>query len=213
MTAAMEKIIILGGGGHAKVLIEIIRLTGKYEIAGILDAGFDKGFEIFGVPVIGKDDLLPGIFERDRIKNACIGVGSARDNSRRKALYEKVRQLGFSVPSLVHPRAIVSASSKISRGAQLMANAIIQPCSFIGENTIINTGAIVEHDCNIGKHIHVCPGAVLSGECIVGKETFIGAGATVINGIKIGKNVTIGAGSVVINDIAAGSVVKGAPAK
>ncbi len=213
MTTDKEKIIILGGGGHAKVLIEIIRLEGRYEIAGILDARFEKGLEISGVPVIGKDDLLPGIFSRDRISNACIGVGSTRENSRRKALYEKVKQIGFSVPFLVHPKAVVSESSKISEGAQLMANAVVQPCSFIGENTIINTGAIVEHDCNIGRHVHMCPAAVLSGECIVGEETFIGAGATVVNGIIIGKNVTIGAGSVVVNDIADGAVVKGAPAK
>lgn len=207
MTADMEKIIILGGGGHAKVLMEIIRLAGKYEIAGILDARFEKGLEISGAPVIGKDDLLPGIFTMDQISNACIGIGSTRDNSLRKALYEKVKQLRYSVPSLVHPAAVVSGTSKISEGVQLMANSVVQPCSFIGENTIINTGAIVEHDCNIGRHVHICPAAVLSGECIVGDETFIGAGAVVINGIKIGKNVTIGAGSVVINDIADGSVV------
>jgi len=213
MTADREKIIILGGGGHAKVLIEIIGLGDLYDIAGILDGRFEKGLMIAGVPVIGKDDLLPGIFERDRISNACIGVGSVQDNSLRKALYEKVAQLGFSVPSMVHPKAVVSESSKISEGAQLMANAVVQPCSFIGENTIINTGAIVEHDCNIGRHVHVCPGAVLSGECLVGEGSFIGAGATVVNGIKIGKNVTIGAGSVVIHDIADGSVVKGVPAK
>lgn len=213
MTTAKEKIIILGGGGHAKVLIELIRLEDKYDIEGILDYQLEKGVVISGVPVIGKDDLLPGILERDRISNACIGVGSIRDNSLRKALYEKIKMIGFSVPSLIHPRAIVSVSSRISEGAQLMANAIVQPCSFIGENTIINTGAIVEHDCNIGRHVHVCSAAVLSGECIVGEGTFIGAGTTVTNGIKIGKNVTIGAGSVVINDIADGLVVKGVPAK
>lgn len=213
MTADREKIIILGGGGHAKVLIEIIRQEGRYEISGILDARFEKGFEIFGVPVIGNDDLLPGIFKRDNISNACIGVGSIRDNSLRKALYEKVKQIGFTVPSLVHTKAVVSKGSKISEGAQVMATAVVQTCSFIGENTIINTGAIVEHDCNIGRHVHICPAAVLSGECLVGEETFIGSGSVIVNGIKIGKNVTIGAGSVVIDNIADGAVVKGVPAK
>ncbi|MEW6600342.1 MAG: acetyltransferase [Nitrospirota bacterium] len=213
MTTDKVKIIILGGGGHAKVLIEIIRLEGRYEIAGILDPRFEKGLVISGVPVIGGDDLLPGILERDRIGYACIGIGSVRDNSLRKNLYEKVIQIGFAAPSLIHPRAVVSGSSKISEGAQVMANSVVQPCGFIGENTIINTGAIVEHDCNIGRHVHVCPGAVLSGECIVGDETFIGAGATIVNGIKIGKNVTIGAGSLVLNNIEDGAVVKGVPAK
>ncbi|RJR21780.1 MAG: acetyltransferase [Nitrospiraceae bacterium] len=213
MTTDKEKIIILGGGGHAKVLIEIIRSGGIFEIAGILDARFEKGLKISGVPVIGKDDLLPGIFERDRIINACIGVGSTRDNSLRRALYEKVKQIGFSVPSLVHPKAVVSASCRISEGTQLMASSVVQPCSFIGENTIINTGAIIDHDCNVGRHVHICPGAVLSGECLVGEGSFIGTGATIVNGIKIGKNVTIGAGSVVVNDIADDSVVKGVPAR
>jgi UDP-perosamine 4-acetyltransferase len=213
MTPDNEKIIVLGGGGHAKVLIEVIRLCKKYEIAGIVDRQLKPGVKVSGIPVIGDDSQLPGIFSAEGIGNACIGVGSIKDNSKRKALYEIVKQIGFSVPALIHPGAIVSAGSRVSEGAQLMANAVIQTDSFIGENTIINTGAIIEHDCSIGKHVHVCPAAVVTGGCNIGEGSFIGAGATVINGINIGKNVTIAAGSLVIHDVEDGATVKGVPAK
>ncbi|OHB50751.1 MAG: serine acetyltransferase [Planctomycetes bacterium GWF2_40_8] len=209
----MQKIIILGGGGHAKVLIDLIRTLNQYEIAGILDLQQLKvDTHILGIPVLGEDDLLPQLY-KEGIKNVCIGVGSTKDNSRRKMLYEKVKHTGFSIPFLIHPRSVVSENLRFSEGIQVMAGAIVQTDSIIGENTIINTGSIVEHDCIIGKHVHICPGVVISGGCTVGDSTFIGAGATVIQGIKIGNNTIVAAGAVVINNVPDGTVVKGVPAR
>ncbi len=212
MTGNKGKIIILGGGGHAKALIDLIQLAGEYEIAGILDHKLEPGAEISGIPVLGNDDMLTGISAKN-IRNACIGVGSIKDTLKRKALFEKVKEAGFFVPPLIHPGAFVSKNSKISEGVQLMTITVVQTDSFIGENTLINTGAIIEHDCTIGRHVHVCPAAVVSGECNVEEDSFIGTGATVINSIRIGKNVTIAAGSVVVNNIANGATVKGVPAR
>lgn len=208
----MEKLIIIGGGGHARVLIDLIKLSGQFDIIGVLDSQTELDSPAPGISVIGNDDLLPELYS-EGIKNACIAIGSIKDNSKRKILYEKVKQIGFSIPFLVHPGSIVSENVKLSEGAQIMAGAIVQAGTIIGENTIINTGAIVDHDCKIGRHVHICSGAVMSGGVIANDESFIGAGSTIIQGIKIGRCATIAAGSVVVNNVPDGCTVKGVPAR
>ncbi len=208
----MQKIVLIGGGGLAKILLDLIRTFTKYEIVGILDSQLKVGQIIQGVSVLGNDRLLSKLYA-DGIKNACVAIGSIKANNRRKMLFEKAKQIGFTMPSLIHPRAIISKSSEIHEGVQIMAGAIIQIGSSIGENVLIYTGAIVEHDCQIKKHSHICPGATLSGGCVIDENSYIGAGATVIQGIKIGKNVTVGAGSVVISDVPDDVTIKGVPAR
>ena len=209
----MTKIVFLGGGGHAKVLVDLIRIIGKYEITGILDSGLKNGNMVADIPVLGGDDLLPGLYA-EGITSACIGVGSIKDNSKRAKLYKAVKEIGYSVPSLIHPQAVVSESDvKISDGVQVMAGAIIQTGSVFGENTIINSGVIVEHDCNIGKNVHICPGTVISGGCMIGDNSFIGAGATIIQGVKTGKNAVVAAGTIVLEDVSDNSMVKGVTAR
>ena len=208
----MCKIVIIGGGGHARVIIDTLKMSGEYEIVGILDPQLETGTNISEVNVLGDDNLLEELFKKG-VNNACIAVGSIKDNIKRKILYERVKQTGFSIPSLTHPQSIMSTNVKISEGVQIMAGAILQAGSLIGENTIVNTGSIIEHDCYIGRHVHICPGVVISGGCEIHEGAFIGAGATVIQGIKIGKNVLVGAGSVVIRDVPNDSKVMGVPAK
>lgn len=209
----MEKIILLGGGGHAKVLIDLIEISGKYEVAGILASQIEVGATILGISILDDDNLLPEFYKKG-INNVSIAVGSTKDNSRRKLLYEKVKKIGFSVPLLLHPQAFISKNdTRISEGVQIMTGTIVQTGCLIGENTILNTGVIIEHDCNIGKHVHICPGAIISGGCTIGDGTFIGAGATVIQGINIGNNSIVAAGAVVVNDVADGKTVMGVPAK
>lgn len=193
-------------------MIDLIKTSGKYEIIGILDSQLKIGSEVAGIPVLGNDDLLSDLYDRG-IRNTCIAVGSIKDNSRRKMLYEKVKQIGFSVPYLVHQSSITSEKVSIVEGVQIMAGAIVQTDSLIGENAIVNTGAIIEHDCKVGRHVHICPGTVISGGCEIGDEAFIGVGATVIQGVKIGSNAIVAAGAVVINDVADGRKVMGVPAK
>ncbi|BCB96338.1 carbonic anhydrase [Dissulfurispira thermophila] len=193
-------------------MIDLIKTSCQYEIVGILDAQLDVDSEVSGVTVLGDDSVLLELYGKG-IKHACIAIGSVKDNSKRKAMYEKVKHAGFSIPTLIHPSAIISDKSQILEGVQVMAGAIVQTNALIGENTIVNTRAIVEHDCIISSHVHICSGAVMSGGCIIGEGTFIGAGATVIHGIKIGKGALIGAGSVVITNVPDGAAVKGVPAK
>ncbi|RJQ53083.1 MAG: acetyltransferase [Nitrospiraceae bacterium] len=207
-----EKIILLGGGGHSKVLIELIRLDNKYRIAGILDPNLRIGDNIADIPVIGGDDLLPALYGKG-VRNACIAVGSVKDNSARNSLYKTAKSAGFIVPPLIHPRAVVSGMSEISEGVQVMANAVVQPGCFIGENTIINTGAVLEHDCRVGEHAHISSGSVVSGGCHIGEGSFIGSGSAVIQGIHIGKNAVVAAGAAVVNNVPDNALVKGVPAK
>ena len=169
---ADNKIILIGGGGHARVLIDLILMSDKFEIAGILDSELKKGKMVLNIPVLGSDNLLADLYGKG-IRNACIAVGSIKDNSKRKMLYEKVKQVGFDMPYLIHPQAVVSKSdTRISSAVQIMAGVVIQPGVLIGENTIINTGAIVEHDCNVSSHVHICPGAVISGGCTIERALF-----------------------------------------
>ena len=207
-----EKIVLTGGGGLAGILIELIKTFTEYEIIGILDSQLKVGQIIQGVLVLGNDDLLSKL-HADGVKNACIAVGSVKSSSKRKKLFEKAKEIGFTMPSLVHPQSIISEGADIHQGSQIMAGAIIQTGSSIGENVVLYSGAIIEHDCQVGINAHICPGVTLSGGCVVGENSFIGAGATVIQGIVIGSDVTVGAGSVVISDVPDGVTVKGVPAK
>ncbi|MBF0553524.1 MAG: acetyltransferase [Nitrospirae bacterium] len=209
----MRKIIIIGGGGHGRVLIDTILSIGDYEIEGIVDETLPDNQCIYGVRVLGNDMMLPHLFSMG-VNNVCIAVGSVGDNSIRERLYYKVKEEGFVVPPILHPKAIVSERwVSISEGVQVMAGAVVQSGCIIGENTIVNTGAVVEHDRSIGKGVHICPGVILSGGCTIGDGSFVGAGTVIIHGITVGQHSLIGAGSVVVNNVADYSKIKGVPAR
>lgn len=208
----MQKIIVLGGGGHAKVLIDLIKIKGNLEIVGILDTQLEKGTKVLDVPVLGKDNILADIFNNG-VNTACIGIGGIKDNNIRSRLFDTTKNIGFEIPSLIHPNSFISRESTVAEGVQVMAGAVIQTNSFIDENSIINTGSTIDHDCVVGKNTHICPGVVIGGGATIGDASFIGAGSTIIQGVKIGNNSVVGAGAVVTNDVSDGLRVKGVPAK
>jgi UDP-perosamine 4-acetyltransferase len=207
------RVVGIGAGGHAKVVIDILRLMGGYEIVGLLDA--DKalwGTEVLGVRVLGDDSLLPQLHKQG-VNDAFVGVGTVGDTQPRIRLYETARRHGFQIVRAVHPRAVVAPSAEIGHGPTIMAGAVINPDARIGDNVIINTRAVVEHDCIIGDHVHIATGAVLSGTVIVGQGAHVGAGASVRQGITIGERAVIGAGAVVVRNVPAGATVVGVPAE
>jgi len=208
---AKKKIVLIGGGGHCKVVISILKKLDNFEIAGIVD-NYKAKVLISGIKIIGTDDDLKDIY-KSGIHNALITVGSTEDNTKRYRLFNMVREIGYKFPVIISPEAIVDESVKIDEGTVIMPGCIINIGSSIGKNCIINTSAIIEHDCKIGNHCHIAPGVHISGVVNIGELSFIGIGATIIQGITIGKNVTIGAGSVVIKDIPDNVIAVGSPTK
>ena len=204
-------VIILGAGGHAKVLIDALRLQ-SVGLLGMTDADIGKkGHALLGVPVIGDDaEVMKHPADSIRLVN---GVGTVRVNPLRRQLFEQFVGKGYRFASVVHPSAIIADDVVLSEGAQVMAGAVIQAGCHVGMNTLVNTGAIVDHDCHIGNHVHLSPGVTLSGSVSVGENSHIGTGATVIQGIKIGRNSLVAAGAVVIRDVPDGVTVAGVPAK
>ena len=209
----MVQVIGLGAGGHAKVVIEILKLNNKFDVVGLLDECGDKtGAEVGGVQVLGSDSMLPELYARG-IRHAFIGVGTVGQGNRRPQLYETLRTLGFNLVTAIHPRATISGSAQIGAGPTIMAGAVINAGARIGDNVIVNTGAIIDHDCVIGDHSHIATGACLSGAVKVGEGVLVGAGAIVRQEISIGTNSVVGAGAVVVKDVPDNVVVVGVPAK
>lgn len=204
-------LIILGAGGHAKVLIDAL-LASSAVITGIVDPDLSLlGTTILGVPVLGGDEVV-NEFPPTLIQ-LVNGLGSVGLPIKRQQLYEKFKGLGYSFASVVHPSAVIASDVILGEGAQVMAGAVIQPGCRIGIDSIINTRASVDHDCCLGNHLHIAPGVTLSGMVTVGKFTHIGTGATVIQGITIGCGCMIAAGAVVTKDIVDGVRVQGIPAR
>ena len=209
----MIRVVGIGAGGHAKVVIDILRLMGGYEIVGLLDADKDLwGTEVLGVRVLGDDSLLPQLYEQG-IRDAFIGVGTVGNPRPRIDIYDLARQQGFRIVSAIHPKAVIAPSAEIGHDPTVMAGAVINPDARLGDNVIVNTAAVVEHDCVIGYHVHIATGAVLAGTVTVGQGAHVGAGASVRQGITIGERAVVGAGAVVVRDVPAGTTVVGVPAE
>lgn len=204
-------VIILGAGGHAKALIDILLMNNTKIIGITVSKESMRDSNLYDIPIIGYDEKILD-FSSDSIL-LINGIGTTRSELRRKIVFEHFMGLGYQFGSVIHPSSIISKMAKLSKGVQVMAGSVIQIGSSIGSNTIINTKASVDHDCKIGNHVHIAPGVTLSGGVVIGENSHIGTGATVIQNIKIGENATIAAGSVVIRNIPNNKTVKGVPAK
>lgn len=204
-------VIGLGAGGHAKVLIEALRLAGRYRVVGLLDARAEmQGQEVLGVRVLGGDSLLEQITEADHFLVSLAGVSGG---GLRHRLYESALQLGWKPVQVIHPQALISKSACLGVGVQVLAGAIVNAEAVLGANVILNTAAVVEHDCQIGDSVHIATGARLCGGVRVGNRAHIGAGAVIRQGSTIGEDAVVAAGAVVVKPVAAGTVVAGVPAR
>jgi len=208
----MRKILLIGAGGHCKVVLDVLLKSQQYVVAGIIDVKNRVGEKVSGVPVVGTDADLPMLFKKG-ITHCFISVGSVGDTALRVKLYGAAWKVGFIFPTLIHPLASVSRNAALGEGNFIACRAIINAGARIGDQCIINTGAIVEHDCAVGDFVHISPGAVLSGGAAVGQFSHIGSGSVLIHGVRIGERTVIGAGSVVIKDIPSGVVAYGNPCR
>ncbi len=199
---------ILGAGGHARVLVDLMRETdGALQPVAAFDDSPSAPADVLGVPVAGHSDLMAELQERG-VTQAALGVGAVTRNQLRVTLFERLRSMGFELPALVHPRSLIEASAVIADGAQIFAGAIVGSNVRIGTNAIVNSGVVVSHDCVIGDHVHLTPGCTLAGNVKVGAGSVIGMGVTIYLGVEIGSNVTIANGAHVMTNVADGEYVK-----
>lgn len=202
------KILIIGAGGHGRVVLEALRSAGRR--ASFLDGAL-RGRTIDGAKVEGGDEILD-VLSPKRVALA-VGVGASPDVAPRRKVYEAAGARGFRFPPVVAASALVSRRALLEDGAQILTRAVVHPGAVIGVNAVVNTGAIVEHDAVVGAHAFVGPGAVLLGACRIGAGAFIGAGAVVLPGTAVGPDAVIGAGAVVTAGVPARARVAGVPAR
>lgn len=199
--------IIIGAGGHGRVIADSLIANGK-NILGFIDSDRSKtGSMVLGLSVLGDNSVLERI--DTSTTNLVNGIGQIQSNAHRVTAFTKGKELGFEFTTIIHPAAVISQSAHLSEGCQILALSCVSACASIGVNTIINHKALVDHDCNIGDHCHIAINATLAGNVCVGENTFIGAGAIITQGIKIGKNCVVGAGSIVLCDVPDSSKIKG----
>lgn len=206
----MKKIVLVGAGGHCKVIIDIIKSMDKYEIIGITDIKVSG--KLLDIPIIGNDTILQGVYDSG-VDYAFIGIGALYDINMRNIIYSRLESIGFKLPVLIHKNSIVSPYAHVGDGTCVMAGAVVNASACIGENCIINTGSVIEHDCIVGDNTHISPNASVAGATKIGYNTHIGIGSSIIQGISIGNNVTVGAGAVVIDDIPDNVVSVGIPSR
>ncbi len=206
----MEKILLVGAGGHAKTIVDTLERQGKYQIVGFVDKAPNQNEIYRGYSVIGTDDDLEALFHSG-VHQAVISVGYLGKSAIRNQLYCKVKEIGYTLPVIVDDTAVLATDVIIGEGTYIGRNAVINAAAKIGRMCIINTGAIIEHECRVGDYAHVSVGGVLCGNVEIGEASFVGANATIIQDRKVGSQCIIAAGTVVINNIPEGVTVAGVP--
>jgi sugar O-acyltransferase (sialic acid O-acetyltransferase NeuD family) len=206
----LEKIIIIGGGGHAKVLISVIKKSLLFEVIGYVDI-IDQG-KILMAEYLGDDRSLKNL-SSSGIVNAALGIGQVNVTPKRFEIINKLKEYGFIYPVIISKNAIVNEAVFIEEGTQIFDGVVINSGSKIGKFSIINTKSTVEHDCKIGNYCHIATGAVLSGGVEVDDYTMIGSNSVVVQYKKIISKCMIGAGCVVNKDITEEGVYVGNPAR
>jgi sugar O-acyltransferase (sialic acid O-acetyltransferase NeuD family) len=206
--SALLPLLIVGAGGHARVLIDIAEKQGRYRVVGLVDEQPHLvGTALLGYPVLGGSDLL---HREDVPSHAIVAIGAPEA---RAAWQEHLEALGFQLAVLVHPSAQVARDVRLGAGTVLMACTAVNPGSRLGRGVIVNTGASIDHDCEVGDFVHVAPGARLAGGVRVGSRSHIGIGACVIQNVTIGAGAVVGAGAAVVRGVPGGITVAGVPAR
>ena len=188
------KLLLIGGGGHCRSLIDVIEAEGKFEIGGILDTLDQVGETVLSYAIIGSNDDLERLF--GTFTHALIAFGQIKSPDGRIAMFERLSAIGYVMPTIISPRAYVSKHARIGEGSVILHDALINSNATIGNNCIINTKALIEHDCIIGNHCHISTGAVINGGSVVKQGSFFGSNAVCKEALIIEERSFIKAGSV-----------------
>ena len=203
-------LVIIGAGGHGKVVLDIVRAAGRDEAVAFLDADPAlAGTAVGGVPVLGAINVLPKL-RGQGVRTAIVAIG---DNRTRLQYARHLVEQGFELATAVHPTAFVSPTARFGRNVVVAPQAAVVTEATIGDSVIVNTSAVVDHECEIGAGVHVGPGAHLGGRVRVGEGAFVGLGANILQCRTIGAFATVGAGAVVREDVPDGATVVGVPAR
>jgi sugar O-acyltransferase (sialic acid O-acetyltransferase NeuD family) len=204
----MTRLYLLGGGGHAKVVIDVARAMGDYEVGGVFDDDpARQGSDVLDVPILGP--ISEESLARHDVQLAVIAIGDNRVRQRIARRFDPLLQWA----AIVHPQAVVAASAALGPGTVVFAGAIVQPATAIGEHVILNTASSVDHDCLVGNFAHLAPGSHVAGGVRIGEGALIGIGAAILPERTIGDWATVGAGAVVVCDVPDGMIAKGVPAR
>ena len=202
----MDKILLIGAGGHARSCIDVIETVDQFEIVGLIEKDEEINGDNLGYPVIGTDNDLQDL--RQQYKNTLITVGQIKAPTIRIKLYQLLKKLGFTLPVVISSNAYVSKHAQIGEGTIIMHGVIVNANAKIGKNCIINNRALIEHDAIIGNNCHITTGAIINGEVNVGDETFIGSGVITKQCISIGNSCIIGAGVVLKSNVNSNQVIR-----
>lgn len=207
-----KKILLIGGGGHCTSVLDTLYNIMDYSEVGIIDKKENIGKRVLDTPIIGSDDDL-AMFHNQGYTEAFVTVGSIGDTNIRTQLFQLLEKIGFIIPNIIDPTAIVSVHASLNQGIFVGKNAVINAGSFIHKGAIINTSSIVEHDCVVEEFSHIAPGAVLCGQVYIGANSHIGANSVIKQQVKIGPKTMIGMGSVVLQNMGEGIIAYGNPCK
>ena len=206
-----KNLVILGAGGHGKVLVDLVQQMPRFRLVGLLDDAPEKtGISVLGAPVLGPIRQLESLSRQAHVSAAAFGAG---DNLLRRDWFELAGKAELEAVTLIHPSAVVSGHAGLGTGAVALAGVVVNAGSVIGDNVCLNTGCRIDHDCLLGEHSPVFPGAILTGGIELGPYATVGAGAVVHPYRKIGRNAHVGAGAVVTRDVGDNQVVAGNPAR
>jgi UDP-perosamine 4-acetyltransferase len=208
----MKKVIVIGSGGHAKVVIDILQEMKDNEIIGVTSNSPKTNSVFFGYPVLGDDNVLNGYLKHENIYVA-MGIGGYQDNHLRENVFHFIKSIGFTFINVIHPSAIISSSVKLGEGVVIFPGVVINTDVEIGNNTIVATGSSIDHETIVDDHVLISAGVTVGAYSTIEKGVLLALGSKVISGLTVGSYSLVAAGAVVVSNIDRNQRVFGIPAK
>jgi len=207
----MKNLILIGGGGHCKAVIDVVEAENKYKIVGILDKAEVVGETVMGYKIIGTDLMIKELKEKGN--SFLITVGQIKSPDLRMDLFILLKTIGADVATVFSPYSYVSKHAKVGEGSVIMHHVLVNANVVVGENCIINTKALLEHDVQIGNHCHISTSSVINGGCLINSGTFVGSNVVLVQGVELGESCLIAAGAVVTKNVKSNQKIIGNPGK